>query len=641
MLGKPRLLFFLLLMPFLPATGVPVVPASDRVKPPESRQVAQVKANLMPVETVVVPASNREFWTRAGGIPYIAEYVDRAAEALERTLPTAAEWRSAYLLFTETGDRSTWESLVRPVKDSIRLLAVAESVENEGRFLPPLEARIRDICSWPTWVGNAHDAELANLEGIKVQIDLMAAMMAADLSCALMLLEESMDPATVALLRKHLRERVLEPFRKEVTGDSNPAFWLSTTNNWNAVCLAGVAVTALAAAGDPGDLAWHLAAADQLVGNFLDGFSSDGYCSEGLSYWTYGYGHFIILTEYLRRATRGLLDPFRRESARKAATFPFTFYILDDVYPAFADCPVDVAFPMTWGWYVARRLGVREPAVFLEGHLSAQGYNLYGRLIFLDPLLIPVPQKSEPVTFDPYRHFYEDAGVLISRSPGPSSFGVAIKAGHNDEHHNHNDVGSFVVVHRGRPVLCDPGKEHYTRDTFVAETRYASPVHNSYGHPVPVVAGKLQETGPEARGKILSHSFTGMKDSVVIDLAGAYEVPELELLERTLEVDRQQQRLVIRDHVRFSEPQSFSTALVSYGSFQFSGNGFTVQDGPSRVQVQVEMEGARPVYSEAPLEADWQTAGRGEVDPRRFEIACDQPVTEAVITCILTFPDNP
>ena len=33
---------------------------------------------------------------------------------------------------------------------------------------------------------------------------------------------------------------------------------------------------------------------------------------------------------------------------------------------------------------------------------------------------------------------------------------------HNDESHNHNDVGSFILMHQREPVLVDVGNVVYT-----------------------------------------------------------------------------------------------------------------------------------------------------------------------------------
>jgi hypothetical protein len=64
-------------------------------------------------------------------------------------------------------------------------------------------------------------------------------------------------------------------------------------------------------------------------------------------------------------------------------------------------------------------------------------------------------------------------------------------------------VGSFVVAVAGDTPLLDPGSEVYTARTFSAR-RYESQVLNSYGHPVPLVAGQLQRTGRKAEARVLN-----------------------------------------------------------------------------------------------------------------------------------------
>ncbi|MDB6028847.1 MAG: hypothetical protein JWM68_5070, partial [Verrucomicrobiales bacterium] len=51
-------------------------------------------------------------------------------------------------------------------------------------------------------------------------------------------------------------------------------------------------------------------------------------------------------------------------------------------------------------------------------------------------------------------------------------------------------------------VLVDPGSEVYTGRTF-SSNRYESDVLNSFGHDVPVVAGKLQSAGAKHRAIVL------------------------------------------------------------------------------------------------------------------------------------------
>src|SRR5581483_5025075 len=54
--------------------------------------------------------------------------------------------------------------------------------------------------------------------------------------------------------------------------------------------------------------------------------------------------------------------------------------------------------------------------------------------------------------------------VMCARDKQGSTDGlfVAAQGGHNDESHNHNDVGNFIVYYNGLPVLIDVGRGTYT-----------------------------------------------------------------------------------------------------------------------------------------------------------------------------------
>ena len=59
--------------------------------------------------------------------------------------------------------------------------------------------------------------------------------------------------------------------------------------------------------------------------------------------------------------------------------------------------------------------------------------------------------------------------VFAARMRGGSSDGfyVAAQGGHNNESHNHNDVGNFIVYFGGEPVLVDVGVEDlHGQDVF-------------------------------------------------------------------------------------------------------------------------------------------------------------------------------
>jgi hypothetical protein len=204
---------------------------------------------------------------------------------------------------------------------------------------------------------------------------------------------------------------------------------------------------------------------------------------------------------------------------------------------------------------------------------------------------------------------------------------VALKGGHNGEHHNHNDVGSYVVVVGGQAVLVDPGSEVYTARTF-GPRRYESNVLNSWGHPVPVVNGRLQRTGREARAAVLEAEFTEATDRLVLDLTSAYEAPGLEVLRRTFVYDRRGGGgLMVTDEARFSEPRRFGTALVTLGRWERTGpRTLRVYDTMSGVDVNVSTSTEFAVSAET-IDEDV----RARAKPTRIGIGLREPVLEATI----------
>jgi hypothetical protein len=109
----------------------------------------------------------------------------------------------------------------------------------------------------------------------------------------------------------------------------------------------------------------------------------------------------------------------------------------------------------------------------------------------------------------------------------------------------------------------DPKGEIYTRRTF-SKDRYVSKVLNSYGHPVPMVAGKLQSPGRKFEAQIVSTSFTPEKDVLVVDLTKTYEAKELKSLVRTFTYDKKAMKISIKDEVEMTEPSAFNTPIITY-----------------------------------------------------------------------------
>jgi hypothetical protein len=409
-------------------------------------------------------------------------------------------------------------------------------------------------------------------------------------------------------------------------------WWLTGTNNWNAVCLANTAGAAVTAIPLPDRRAFYVASAEKYVQNFLKGFTPNGYCSEGMGYWNYGFGHYVMLAETLHRQTGGRVDLMSDPRVKEIAQFGRRMEITPGVYPAFADCS-PVARPARWLTVVlSRRFDFgwndgRGPVVDVGEARYLSTFGLFG---FTDSLgKWPIVNTTPPE--QPLRNWFPDAGTLICRSaPGATPpLGVALKGGHNDEHHNHNDVGSYVVALGKRTPLVDPGRETYTQRTF-SSRRYESGVLNSWGHPVPRVAGKLQKTGRQAAARVLKTEFTDRTDTLVLDLRSAYDVKELKRLVRTFIYSRVGVGgLRVIDEVEFDGPTRFETTLITFDTWQRLGpNRLCIGQADAAVDVTIDTGGAPFAVRAEEIKEDLRGHGR----PTRLGIELSDPVHNATVT---------
>lgn len=576
---------------------------------------------------------DRKSWKELAGKKAFKGMIAEAQRLIKQPIPEQPD--DLYLDFSRTGNRTRWQRVSGLRRGRVRTLALAECLEDKGRFIPAFEEIVRELCSERTWVMPAHDRQLTNFKGTNVDIDLGSSMLAWTMATADYLLADRLKPEVRRLIRENLEKRIFKPYRDMVQGKRKKNWWMTGTNNWNAVCLASVTGSALAVIDSPSSRALFIAAAEDYSKNFLKGFSDDGYCSEGLGYWNYGFGYYIMLSELIYQATDGKIDLLQNEKVKKAASFGSNIEIFNGVYPAFADCSVRAKPSSRLMYFVSLRFGWGLRSWEKSDPVSPQG-SLYESMMYS---FANSASRTEPIRAASqapgFRSWFEQGGILICRPLAESSsrLAVALKGGHNSEHHNHNDVGSFVVVLEDKPLLLDPGGEVYTARTFSSK-RYDSYVLNSFGHPVPIVAGKLQRTGGQARGRVVSKNFTDEVDTLVLDITSAYDVPQLKKLERSFVYSRRGKgSLTITDKVVFSGPSDFGTALITFSQWKkLSDSSLMVSDSGKALRVDIEVSGADFEIEPEIITEDLSA----RKNPTRLGINLTKPVTEAVVSLRIT-----
>lgn len=576
------------------------------------------------------PATNRAAWNKLAATEAFAKVIPDAAKLLRKNLPEQPD--NLFLDYSRTGNRTRWQKVAASRRIRVEQFTLAEALENRGRFLPPLEKTIAALCAEKTWVLPAHDGNLDNFNGREIIPDLAATGLGAELAEADFILGDKLSPATRQLIHANVQRRVLTPFRNMIEDRQKEAFWVRTPMNWNAVCVGNTVFAALTLEPNRADRAFFAAAGEHCIRYFLSGFTPDGYCAEGVGYWNYGFGHFLMLTETLRQATAGKIDLLENPAAAAPALFCLHSEIFPGMFPTISDCSPGSQPSPQFTAYVCHRLGIDAGTNSLLGTYNELKMTMMFASIAEN---LPVAHRRETANESPLRSFFATGGVLISRTAPDAMVpaAVVIKGGHNNEPHNHNDVGSFSFILHRDMVVCDPGGEVYTKRTFSAH-RYDSKVLSSFGHAVPVIAGQLQKTGADARGIIIATNFTADTDRITLDIRSAYPVSSLTKLERSFTFTRgPKPALEIRDEVAFSAPDTYETALVTWGKIKAAGtNAWEITDGQSAVRATIDTQGRPFHWRQEVINEDVQSPRK----PTRLGITLEDKLAGGSITLRLT-----
>lgn len=511
-----------------------------------------------PDAALPVPAAS----TWLPGLPDAITLTDMASRVdAERATPWPQPRASDAARYHGDGDRLSWETPAFARQERLTRTAVAATVD------PTLLADVVDgiilLCEQSSWCWPAHDDTLTKHGAVLATVtdpylDLGAGEVVGQLAWIDQLLGDQLEahyPGVRERIRHEARVRVFEPFERR-----RDWHWLGLdgdAHNWNPWIHGNVLVAALRLLDDPSD-ADRRARILSLVIEGLDRYVAvlpeDGAIDEGYAYWWNGACRLLEALDLLTFATGGAFDPVPRIPAlRETAAFPHRMHLGDGWFVNAADGQAKPSADQPWhslhraavraGDTVAQRFAAshRRPEEAATVETEGLGRVLRG---LTDATWLHASASAPPA---PAATWLASTQMLVAREHENSTAGLAlaVKGGHNNEHHNHNDVGSFLVASDGVPVIVDAGRPSYDARTF-SDRRYELWPMQSEWHNVPFVAGRGQPTGREYEAQIVAVQTEGAP-SLELELAGAYDVADLETWRREVQLDRERREVRIHD----------------------------------------------------------------------------------------------
>ena len=493
--------------------------------------------------------------------PYYKEIrekiIEKADEILATPLPRIRF--TEIHMYVTTGNRNIFQSNYNKYHYGMEYLFQAYLITEDEKYLPELADIIWNICNFESWTVPAHVDENLPIKERRRFLDLASTALARDMSEVLYYIGDKLPELVVRRAKAELQYRIIDSYAER---DWPFEF---VKHNWASVCMAGVLCVYLNLATDE-EIEKQIPRMMKVIDLYLSGFEDDGCCSEGISYWNYGFQNFLIFASMLKDYTDGKINYFDNPKVKKIATFPYRV-ILDENNNCltFSDASVSQYEMPNW---VAHTIKANYPDFPIRSNKP-----LTEAVASLRYLICTNPDyTTDKIKIG--NDVFEDVEWFIYHG---KNYAIGAKAGHNGEFHNHNDVGSFIVSRNNEITFCDTGAGLYTKQYFAPETRYSHLLCSSLGHSVPVICGEEQKEGKRDGAEV--YELQGNRFS--FNMKHAYDIPALTSLKREIECG--DEGFTLTDTYEFSEmPNALRERFVSHAPIVFEDG--VIKSGGSTVE---------------------------------------------------------
>jgi hypothetical protein len=516
--------------------------------------------------------SDRAGWAKANQ-SMMKDYLQQAEKFINYQWPSIPATTS--LLIERTGDRDQYQQVSFEKREVLGTLLLAEIYENKGRFIDPIINGVWNICEESWWGVPAHLPRSKNNSGLMDVsapfVDLFSAETGTFLAWVDYFLGEKLDAVSPQIRKRIYNEtyyRIFEPLMNKPHG------WMTTNangrppNNWNPWICSNWLNTALLLEKDDAKRTAMVSKLLTVLDNFLNPYPKDGGCDEGPGYWGAAAASLYDNLAMLNQATNNAFAyVYNDQKIKNMARFIYRAQIGPSYFLNFADADPQPAMAASMIYRFGKDIkdaGMMQFGAFYrkpeDGRIGRFHYfrNLYA-LFMQDEFL-----RAKPGLPLPANVWLPDIQVMVARDREGSDKGffVAAKGGHNDESHNHNDIGNYVVYYDGMPLLIDVGRGTYTRKTF-SDKRYEIWYNCSNYHNVPTINGATQPPGARFKATNVAHKQGKGFAELSLNIATSYpEQAAATSFQRTIRLNRGK-NVTVKDMVVLKKTEELTEHLMT------------------------------------------------------------------------------
>lgn len=474
--------------------------------------------------------SDRAAWDKLMA-PFKDPIIKKGNEAL------SYQWQvvkaTDYLEYERSGNRTMMEKPMNENCTALTNLLLAELAEGQGRYVDQILNGSWQLTEMATWSLSAHlgafQSTKRSLPQERTQVvDLMAGDVGSLLSWIHYFFRDTfnkINPEISIRLKQQIQQRIIQPYM-----DRNDMWWQAfelkegqLVNNWNPWCNFNVLTALLLVEDNPDIQLAGIYKTMSSVDRFINYVKTDGACEEGPSYWGHAAGKLYDYLKILSLATQGKINIFDKPIIRDMGEYIAQSYIGGDKWVVnFADASAkgggDPLLIYRYGQDV-NSSEMMQFARYME-NLGDKNANFKpSRDIFrafedlrcypqLENVTAALPQND-------FKWYPETQFIYLKKG----AFFFAAKGGFNNESHNHNDVGSFILYQDQQPLFIDAGVGTYTKKTF-SDDRYSIWTMQSAYHNIPMVNGTNQSFGKEYKAENVV--FLPAQNRFQLDIGKAY-----------------------------------------------------------------------------------------------------------------------